>query len=198
MGIYIQTPRIKTFRLLAQLKIHADVVFRNHTGTVRSAFKVLFDSHSGNKIQIDILCHVEYGFTDKISRVQRNIQVPSKTKRLGRERNESQVRTPVTLHIQCIEQVIFIKGRPNRRKRTHKTLQKQRYIVLINIDFTKDFIQKLLYPVTRKDLIHSGRFVSFHHCLLRPRVATVIHGLCFFLYRNRKNRRTDIQRIYKF
>ena len=73
MGIYIQTSRIKAFRFLTQLKIHTDVIFRNDTGTIRLAFEVLRDSHSGNEIQIDILCHIEYRFTDKISGVQRHI-----------------------------------------------------------------------------------------------------------------------------
>ena len=123
--------------------------------------------------------------------------MPCKPKRLGRKRNESQVRTPVTLHIQRVKQVIFIKSRPDGRKRTHETLQEQRHVILVNVNLTKDFIQKLLYPVTRKDLVYSGRLVALHHRLLSPRVATVIHRLYFFFLRNRKDCRTDLQRIYK-
>ena len=59
VAVDIQSPRIHTFRFLAQFEVDVDVVLRNDPGTVGRAFECLFDRHSGNEVQVDVFGDIQ-------------------------------------------------------------------------------------------------------------------------------------------
>jgi len=136
------------------------------TCAVFSALKFLFEQHVVYKVQVYLFGKVEYGTFDKVSRVERHIQVSVKTERLGIKRRESEVCTRLSGNLQRVHQVIFIKACTDTGQGTDKLICKQGNVVFVNVDVFKDFIDGCLHPLFREKLIDTGLFAPFHPLLL--------------------------------
>ena len=122
VAVDIQSPCIHTFRFLTQFKINIDVVLRNDPGTVGRTFESLFDRHSGNKVQVDVFRDIQDSLLYKECRIECNKQMAGETECFRIERDKPQINTFLSVHIQRIEQVIFVIIRSDSRQRTDKPL----------------------------------------------------------------------------
>ena len=109
--VHIQPLRIHPFRFLAQLEVHANIIFRDKTRVVGHSHKGLLNGHLRDKVQVNILRHIQQYPLHKERRVERDIQVSCKTKRLGIKRNKSQIDTLLVVDLKRIQQIIFIEIR---------------------------------------------------------------------------------------
>jgi len=99
VAVDIQSPRIHTFRFLAQFEVDVDVVLRNDPGTVGRAFECLFDRHSGNEVQVDVFGDIQNCLLYKERRIKCNKQMAGETKCFRVERNKPQIHTFLSVHI---------------------------------------------------------------------------------------------------
>ena len=97
--------------------------------------------------------------------------------RLRVERGETQVDTPLAIHLHRVQQIILIVIRPDLGERADKTLQEKRDVVLEKIDLAESLLQELLHAVAGEHLVHAGGMGAPHHALLRPGLAPIIHRL---------------------
>ena len=149
-----------------QFKLNSDTFMIEQTCAVFSALKFLFEQHVVYKVQVYLFGKVEYGTFNKVSRVERHIQVSVETERLGIKRCESKVCTRLSSNLQRVHQVIFIKACADTGQGTDKLICKQGNVVFVDIDVFKDFIDGCLHPLFRKKLIDTGLFAPFHPLLL--------------------------------
>jgi len=188
--VHSQPTRIQLRCTRHHLKLDDHIVLHLYASTIGSTGKFLTDNQIFDKIQIDIFgnCHIE--FLDKISGVERNIKIPDKTRRLGIERYERQFQTLFTVQHQGITQIILIKCRPQRRKRTHKPSKHEGYIVLKYIDFLEYLIVKSRDTFATEHLVDPLGINTFYFLAVRLRIFAIIIFRNFLPNRNGKNRLT--------
>ena len=123
--------------------------------------------------------------------------MPGKTECLRIEGDKPQINAVPPVHLQRVEQIIFVIVRSDCGKRAYKPLQKQRNIVFKDIDFPENLVQELLDTVAGEYFIHTGCFAAFDNPFFRLRLFAIINRFNLFPFRNRQNSRTDIECIDK-
>ena len=103
VAVYVQPSGIHSLRFFRQLEIDIYIIFGNNTCTIFRLFECLLNSHSADEVQVDVFRNIQDCFLNEISRIERNEKMSGKSETFRNERNESQVYTFLSVHIQGVK-----------------------------------------------------------------------------------------------
>ena len=191
------TPGIQPLRSRHHLELDDGIVLRLDTGTVVQFLVILFEIHVLDIVEVNVARHIQLDLLDEIGRIALgHIDMPRKTKRLGVERDKTQIDAVHPVDGNRVEQIIFVKRGTDVGQGAHKAVVQQRDVVPENIDFAEQVVAQHLHALLVEYLVDAGPLDTGHNRLLGLGAAAVVVLGNLLLDRNREDRLArDLRRV---